>query len=60
MAVFLGFSSDMSYKPVIYGGDKIANKAELIERNGRWYFSKAYLSVRSANIVWGPSIPIGD
>lgn len=42
MAVFLGFSSDMSYKPVIYEGNKLANKADLMERNGRWYFSKAY------------------
>lgn len=42
MADFLGFSSDMSYKPVIYEGDKMANKADLLERNGRWYFSKAY------------------
>jgi hypothetical protein len=42
MAKFLGLCSDMSYKTVIYEGDKMANKADLMERNGRWYFSKAY------------------
>ena len=42
MANFQGFCSDMSYKPVIYEGNKMANKADLMERNGRWYFSKAY------------------
>lgn len=42
MAVFLGFSSDMSSKTVIYEGDKMANKADLMNRKGRWQFSKAY------------------
>ena len=42
MAYFLGLLPDMSSKTVIYGDEQVANKADLMQRNGRWYFTKAY------------------